>query len=128
MGGTVSKILDRAKAHFQGLPRNEIVVPEWGEGDQPLTVTWSALTMAEIRKIGRPNDDGTSATSSTMLVRAVIEKACDASGKRLFDEMEETTLLHSVDGGVVSRIGTAIMYGGGRARSAADQVDDAKNG
>ena len=105
----MSGILDRAKAHYSGLERSRIEVPEWGEAGKPLVVTFSPLTIAERRKIFRADNKGVQPDGPIACVRAVILKACDDKGKRLFDDLAEHDLIHNVDSAVVGRIAAAIL-------------------
>lgn len=120
-------ILDRAKEHYQHLDRRRIEVPEWGEAGHPAVVTWTALTVAERRKIYRADGAGKAPDGATIMVRAVIEKACDAGGKKLFDAMAEHDLTYSVASDVVGRIANAILFSVADT-SAQDQIEAEKNG
>lgn len=124
----MSGVLERAKGHFAALRPEKIDVPEWGPDGKPLVVTWSALTVAQRRRIAAPLDDGSRADPFTMAVRAVILKACDEAGAKLFDEMDEHALNYDVDSEVVERIGVLIMYGKPKSRPADGEVEDQKNG
>jgi len=127
----MNAILERARAHYEARPRFRIEVPEWGTPGAPAVITWTALTVHEQDKVYEP-ENGRTPRGGTIRVRAVLLKACDAAGARLFDDMAEHDLRFGVDGDVVGRIANAILYGivdeAGRARSAEEQVDDAKNG
>lgn len=130
----MASVLDRAKAHYESLPVRSLDVPEWGEGEgKPLKVTWKPLTVRDREKI-YAYADGQAPTGGLVSARAVIIKACDEQGKRLFDGMADHDLRHSVDGDVVARIASAILYGAGlqgkdgASVSVDDQTDAAKNG
>lgn len=126
-------ILDRAKAHYADQPRREIKVPEWGDHEGPAVITWSPLTVRDRERIYAADEKGRPPSGGIVILRAVIFKACDANGNKLFDGMAEHDLRHSVDGEIVGRIANAILFdagltdAGGENRSVADQVDDAKN-
>ena len=129
----MSDILDRAKAHYQALPRREIMVPEWGDPGKPAKITWSELTVSDQERIYALGDDGRSPSGGSVRLRAVMLKACDEAGQRLFDGMAEHSLRHEVDGNVIGRIANAILYGAGltnakgTALGQGAQVDGAKN-
>ncbi len=129
----MSAILDRAKAHYQAQPRREILVPEWGEPGKPARITWSELTVADQEKIYAVTDEGRSPGGGTVRLRAVMLKACDETGQKLFDGLAEHALRYEVDGNVIGRIANAILYGAGLTdakgarRGQGDQVNDAKN-
>ena len=90
-GAVMSEILERARAHYQAKPRLTIEIPEWGTPGSPCIITWTALTVHEQDRIYEP-ENGRTPRGGTIRVRAVMLKACDASGRRLFDEMAEHDL------------------------------------
>lgn len=122
----MNAVVARAKAHYQGLERKRILVPEWGEGGKPLVVTATALTVADRRRIYRADGSGREPDPATIVMRAVLLKACDDKGVRLFDEMDEHALLHEIDSMVVARIAKEIL--GDAAEPADETLDRAKNG
>lgn len=128
----MSGILERAKAHYASLPRLDIKVPEWGEPGNPAVITWSKLTVNDQERIYAPVD-GKAASGGLVRLRAVILKACDATGKPMFDGMDEHDLRYLVDGDIVGRIANAILFSAGvvdksgGAVGAGEQIDDAKN-
>lgn len=122
----MSSVLDRARAHYHGLERKRILVPEWGEGDKPLVVTATALNIAERRRIYRADASGREPDSATVVVRAVLLKACDEKGAPLFDEMNEHALTYEADSMVVARIAREIL--GDVAEPGETRLESAKNG
>lgn len=126
----MSALLERAKAHYQDKPRREITIAEWGEPGKPAVITWTDLTVNDQDRIYAP-EKGASPTGGVIRIRAVLLKACDAEGRKLFDGMAEHDLRYSVDGDIVGRIANAILYGvvdaKGVTKSAEEQVEDAKN-
>lgn len=119
-----SQVLSRAKAHFEQQGLHKIAVPEWGAKGSPLVIYWTPLTVSERRKIYEPVD-GKTPDGGTIMVRALLRKACNADGKKLFTEVDdEHELLHKVDGEVVGRISNAILFGIA-GKSVDDMVDDA---
>lgn len=121
----MNRVLERAKAHLAGQERQRIEVAEWGEDGKPLIVTFTALTVAERRKIFKADRQGNPPDGATVCVRAVIHKACDEKGKRLFDEMEEHDLSYNVDSGVIGRVAGPILAG---AKSDESAIEAEKNG
>lgn len=123
----MSNILDRAKAHFDS-SRFSLDVPEWGEAGKPLVVTWSPLTVAERRRVYEPIDNQPP-DGGIVMVRVVIRKACDASGRKLFDGMAEHDLMHGVDSDIIGRLSNAILYGVGRLAPTGiqEEIDAEKN-
>lgn len=122
-------ILDRAKAHLAGQSAETILVPEWGEEGAPLEIHFTPMTVAQRKKIFR-RENGMEPDSATVCVRALLEKACDKAGKKLFaDVQDEHTLTYSVDAKVVARIAGAILNGLPKDDAEAEAaVDTAKNG
>lgn len=122
----MSGILDRAKAHYDGLDSQKIRVPEWGSPKAPLIITFTPLTVAQRRKIYKADDKGKSPDGGTVCVRAVILKACDEAGRRLFDDMAEHDLTHSVDADVVGRIADAILFRSASLGSSVEETIEAE--
>jgi hypothetical protein len=126
-----NEIINRAKAQRAARAAQcRLEVPEWGDGKKPLVVTWSPITVAQRRKLFADDDAGNSPHGGLVMVRALINHAHGADGKRLFDEMDEHELLHEVDADVVGKIGNAILYGVNVTPPATSQeaVEQAKNG
>lgn len=119
----MNAILERAKAHYEAQERRRVEVPEWGEGGKPLVVTFSALTVAERRRIFRADRSGNAPDGHLAAVRAVIFKACDTAGKPLFSELDEKTLLHDVASGPLGRLAQEILAEG----EAPEGLDSEKN-
>ncbi len=123
----MSAVLSKAKSHYTGQQKRSHDVPEWSAPGQPLKVYYGALTVAQRRRIWR-DESGAAVDGNVAVVRAVLFNALDASGKRLFDDMDEHALMHEVDSDVVSRIGALILgFAKGKPVSADQQIDDAKN-
>lgn len=129
----MSAILDRAKAHFAAIPRRDIKVPEWGSAERPAVVTWTAMSVRDQERIYAPDSDGRPPSGGLVRLRAVMLKACDETGRPMFDDMDEHALRYEVDGDVIGRIANAILFGAGlvdaagKTTAAGDQVDAAKN-
>jgi len=123
----MSDIVERAKAHLQAQERRVIKVPEWGADGKPLVITFTALTVAERRKIYKRMSDGSDADGSAIMVRAVILKACGEDGSKLFDEMHEHAMTYEVSADIVGRIANAILSSGlGKAKTVTEAVDNEK--
>lgn len=105
----MSDILDRAMAHYSEIQPGKIEVPEWGEGKKALVITFTECTVGERRKIFKPNKTGGEPDPHLAAVRAVMIKACDAEGNRLFGDMDEHKLMNKVSSSVIERIASAIL-------------------
>lgn len=100
----MSDILQKAKQHFTPAEELKVKVPEWG-----CDIYYKPLTLHERRKIYAVGADGRSPDGVTVLVRCLIAKSLDKSGKPLFSEMDENEILHSVDPAVVSRVSSVML-------------------
>lgn len=133
MAGASNPVLERARQHYQDIGWRYFPVPEWGSPDNPLVVQFTKLTVNQRRRIYRPLDNGDQPAGATVMLRAVIAKACGPDGKPLFDEMDEHALGNEVDGDVIGAIGNAILYGvglvdkTGKPLDAKAQLDAEKN-
>ncbi len=101
-------IVKAAKDSFDHRGRGKIVVPEWQVDGQPVTIWFRPMTMAETFEIAnyRPGDG-----EHFKMIRAIILKAEDADGKRLFTYDHELALRDSVEAPVLIRIAQAISSG-----------------
>ena len=104
-----SAIIAAAKEHLDSQGMKEIVIPEWrDENDQPFVIYHTPCTLAEKNRIFRKGG-GANADNLECLVFAVILKATDADGNRLFSLKDKSTLLNEVDSDVLSRIAAEIL-------------------
>jgi hypothetical protein len=110
------KAIDRAKAHFEALEERKIAIPEWGEDGQPLEVFCKALTLQEKAKLYRMAQDN----DLLLFAYAIIYKALDGDGQKLFSLEDKKALIEKADADVVSRLGAFILTG-------ADVEDQEKN-
>ena len=97
-------ILDHAEEQFSSIQRKQIDVPEW-----ITTIYAKPLTLAEKRKLYR-NLGAKSEDVSSMMVEALIMKAEDKDGKKLFTPDDRDRLMNKVDPDVVSAVATEILY------------------
>ena len=97
-------ILDHAEEQFSSIKRKQIDVPEWNT-----TIYAKPLTLAEKRKLYR-NLGAKSEDVSSMMVEALIMKAEDKDGKKLFTPDDRDRLMNKVDPDVVSAVATEILY------------------
>lgn len=100
-------ILDKAVEHFDSKETIEIDVPEWE------TVIYATpFTLAEQRKLYKFAKDD----DMEFLVRAIILKAMDKDGEKIFDLSDKQKMMNRVDPKVLSRIATEM--------SASESVED----
>lgn len=92
--------IDNIVSHFEGHGVKEIHVPEWN-----LTIYSKPINVNEQRSLMKvaKNDD------LKFLVRALVMKAMDKDGNKLFDLMEdEPKLLAKADPNVLARVVTEM--------------------
>lgn len=95
-----------AVKHFRELPRRSLTVPEWrGEDGAPLTLYWSPMTLGDRMTLKRAGED----EGLGMYARAIILKAEDADGNKLFSLEDKPELIRSVHDRVLTRIALAIL-------------------
>jgi len=104
MSEVKKSILDQAEEQFSSIKRKKIDVPEW-----ETTIYAKPLTLAEKRKLYR-NLGAKSEDVSSMMVEALIMKAEDKDGKKVFTPDDRDRLMNKVDPDVVSAIATEILY------------------
>lgn len=99
-------ILDRAKRHLKGEPTKIITVPEWPDDDgEPTKIYARPLTLNERNRIFAAAKQGDLA----MFAEAIILKATDENGQRLFSPAHKHTMMREIDANVLETIGQKIM-------------------
>jgi len=98
-------VIDRVKEHFESQGVKKIEVAEWGEEGQPLVIYSKPFTMAEKRNLfkGAKNDD------LGVLVDAIMLKARDKDGNKIFKLDDKQVLLNNADPEVIARVATEIL-------------------
>lgn len=99
------KIMQQIRAHFDAKETKIIEVPEWGDGQNPLYIHSSPLTLAQknrLYKMAKDDDLG-------LMVEALIMKAKDAEGNLLFSRNDKPELMRNCDPDVLIRVATSIM-------------------
>jgi len=100
-------VIDRVKAQFESLAIKKIEVAEWGEEGKPLVIYCTPFTLAEKRNLfrGAKNDD------LGVLVDAIVLKAKDADGNKIFKLDDKQVLLNNADANVIARVSTELLNG-----------------
>lgn len=104
LGDAIAK---SARAAFHAA-RGRIEVPEWPVDDKPTVLFFKPLSIEEQFEIA---DYRRADGQMYGLARAIILKAEDADGKRLFTVEHEMTFLKGAVSGVVMRVAQAIIAG-----------------
>ena len=101
------QIIDRVKAQFEALGIKKIEVAEWGEEGKPLIIYCSPFTLGEKRGLFKnaKNDD------LGVLVDAIVLKAKDSEGNKIFKLDDKLTLLNNADANVIARVATEMLNG-----------------
>jgi len=115
----MSKLAERIAANRAARQRSSIEVEEWGEDGNPLVVYFGPLTARDIDKISRKHQDFLVSPSMGAMVEAIIIKAEDAEGDKLFTLEDKTTLM----GEPVTTIAKVF----GQVMESATAEDHAKN-
>jgi hypothetical protein len=100
-------VIDRVKSQFESLGIKKIEVAEWGEEGKPLTIYCSPFTLAEKRNLfrGAKNDD------LGVLVDAIVLKAKDGEGNKIFKLDDKQVLLNNADANVIAKVATEMLSG-----------------
>ena len=101
------QIIDRVKAQFEALGIKKIEVAEWGEEGKPLIIYCTPFTLGEKRglfKNAKNEDLG-------VLVDAIVLKAKDSDGNKIFKLDDKLTLLNNADANVIARVATEMLSG-----------------
>lgn len=100
-------VIDRVKAHFEQQGVKKIEVAEWGEEGKPLTIYCTPFSLGEKRNLfkGARNDD------IAVLVDAIVLKARDGEGNKIFKLDDKQVLLNNADANVIARVATEMLNG-----------------
>jgi len=101
----MSKILDKATAHFREKisgELNHVVVPEW---DNQKVYFKNAITLKEQSKLIELASAGKQVEA---LVESLIVKARNEDGTKMFTMVDKPTLLNEVDPNVIIRLVSEI--------------------
>jgi hypothetical protein len=98
-------VIDRVKEHFESKGINKFEVAEWGEEGKPLVIYNKPFTLAEKRNLFKnaKNDD------LAVLVDAIVLKALDAEGNKIFKLDDKKTLLNNADPDVIATVATQML-------------------
>ncbi len=98
-------VIDRVKEHFDNQGIKKIEVAEWGEEGNPLVIYCKPFSLAEKRNLfkGARNDD------LAVLVDAIVLKARDGDGNKIFKIDDKKTLLNNADPEVVASVATQML-------------------
>jgi len=97
--------IDRAVAHFNAQDVKSLSVEEWGDESGPLVIYAKPLTLNESQKLYRLSKNN----ELELLAYALIHKALDQNGDKMFTMDDKYKLLNSVDVGVMTKVGSWIM-------------------
>jgi len=98
-------VLDIAKQHFSDIERKEIEVLEWlDDKDRPVIIYSSPFTLNDRKKLMKMAGEDT----HEFIVRALILKAENKAGEKMFDLSDKVSLMNGVDPDVVTRIVTEM--------------------
>ena len=98
-------VIDRVKEHFESQGVKKINVAEWGEEGQPLVIYCSPFTLGEKRNLfkGAKSDD------LGVLVDAIMLKARDKDGNKIFILDDKQVLLNKADPDVIANVATEML-------------------
>ncbi len=98
-------VIDRVKEHFDNQGIKKIEVAEWGEEGNPLVIYCKPFSLGEKRNLfkGARQDD------LAVLVDAIVLKARDGDGNKIFKIDDKKTLLNNADPEVVANVATQML-------------------
>jgi len=98
-------VIDRVKDHFENQGVKKIEVAEWGEEGKPLIIYSTPMSMAEKRNLFKSAKDGDLA----VMVDAIVLKAKDAEGNKIFKLDDKKVLMNSADPEVIAKVAGEIL-------------------
>jgi len=100
-------MLEKAKSHFKQVLSQEglqcILVPEWGESDQPAKIYFKSMSALPVKTYSRLVELGSQQTVEAF-VDILILRCCDETGKPLFKAVDKTEMLREISPIVVCDI------------------------
>lgn len=97
--------IDNVVAHFDAQEVNSFEVPEWGTEGKPLVIFSKPLTLHESKKLYRMSNDN----DLEVMVYAIITKALDADGEKIFSLADKENLMNRADVTVVANVAGKIL-------------------
>jgi len=98
-------VIDRVKDHFENQGVKKIEVAEWGEEGKPLMIYSTPMSMAEKRNLFKSAKDG----DLGVMVDAIVLKAKDEKGEKIFKLDDKKTLLNNADPDVIATVATQML-------------------
>ena len=101
----MSDIIEAAKSHFReklGGGLKSLEIPEWSVKGKPVKIYYkSSLNFSQQEKILALSD---AQKKGEAIVEALIQRALDEDGTRMFKSVHKTELMKSIDPDVISRV------------------------
>jgi len=91
--------------------RGFVDVEEWGEGDAPLRLFFTAVSARDIEKVQRKYKDFLTNTSMGAMVELLIEKCEDQKGDKAFT-LEDKPILMGEPVGLIAKVFGSIFNAG----------------
>ena len=104
----MSTVLQRATEHFRNQLEDNaetIDVPEWGDGNVPLTIYYKPMTAKQSDAIFKYVNSG---EMYAAMVEALVLRARHEDGKPIFRPVERSTLMTRVDRKIIERVVTEM--------------------
>jgi len=100
-------VIDRVKSQFESLGIKRLRLLSGTEEGKPLIIYCSPFTLGEKRNLfkGAKNDD------LGVLVDAIVLKAKNADGEKIFKLDDKQVLLNNADANVIARVATEMLAG-----------------
>lgn len=108
----MSEILESAKTHFRSKLANglkKIEVPEWKLKDGKPSVIFyrESINFLQQEKILKLSDEN---KKGEAIIEALIQRALNADGERIFKSIDRTELMRQVDPDVISQIVSSFSH------------------
>lgn len=102
----MSKVIEKAKLHFEPLRKNlqKIHIPEWGDGGDADYFYFTAITLKERQVIEKYAKDETE-----LAVEIIIKKLKDANDNPVYDRTNKQDLMTKVCPRVIGRVAKEIL-------------------
>ena len=99
------KAIDKAVNHFNSIEIKRLEVEEWSDETGTFEIYAKPLTLNESQKLYKLSKNN----DLDLLAYALIHKALDSNGNKLFTLEDKQKLLNNTDVSVLTKIGSWIM-------------------
>ena len=101
----MGSVIDNVVAHFDAQEIKTLNVPEWGDDEGPLVIYTKPLTLQESKRLYKMANN----SDLEVMVYAIITKALDKEGNKIFTVADKDALMNKADINVLAEVAGNIL-------------------